>query len=92
MASNKTFAAVRHSLEAVMRGDFSDIRLPPDVQKARVTKVLNSELTAKQRSCVLRAMQGQSLSSIAREDGVCLSTVSRNFHRGMKRLQRFLRY
>lgn len=92
MASNKTSAAVRHSLEAVLNGEFSDIRLPPDVQKARVAKVLQNELTPTQRSCVVRAMNGQTLSSIATEDGVCLSTVSRNFHRGMDRLRRFLRY
>lgn len=84
--------AILHSLEEVKAGSFSDIRLPPQVQKARIARVMQNELTEKQRYYVARAMQGASLSQIARDDGVCLSTVSRTFHRGMNRLRRFLRY
>ena len=90
--SSQTTSAILHSLQEVREGSFSDLRLSPQVQKVRIARVMENELTEKQRNCVARAMRGLSLSQIAREDGVSLSTVSRTFHRGMRRLRRFLRY
>ena len=73
--------------------DYSDLRLPPQIQLKRVKKVMEKELTPLQRE-VLEAVYflGKSQSSIALERGVNRSTVSRTLHRAEQRLRRFLRY
>ena len=73
--------------------DYSDLRLPPQVQLRRVKKVIATELTPLQRE-VLEAVyfSGKSQSSIALERGVSRSTVCRTLHRAEQRLRRFLRY
>ena len=89
---SRTSNAISRAVREVNAGSFSDIRLPANVQKLRVARVIENELTEKQRSCVVRVFQGQTLTEISKADGVSLSTTSRTFHRGMKRLRRFLRY
>ena len=90
--SSRTTSALRNAAKEACTGNYSDIRLPPDVQKKRVAAVLQNELTEKQKSCVLRVLSGCSIREIALQDGVCPSTISRTFHRGMSRLRRFMRY
>lgn len=72
--------------------EYSDIRLPKDVQARRVASVLENELTEAQRDIVIRVMRGEPQVQIAREKGVDPSTVSRTYKRGINRLKRFLRY
>ena len=71
---------------------YSDIRLPAEVQKRRVAAVLENELTARQREIVTRVMAGEKQVDIAASLGVSRATVCRTYKRGIKRLQRFLRY
>ncbi len=73
--------------------DYSDLRLPPDIQLRRVRKVMAAELTQNQRE-VLEGVyfQGKSQKELARELGVNPSTVCRTLHRAENRLRRFLRY
>lgn len=77
---------------SMMFEQFSDIRLPPEVQKRRVAAVMKNELTPCQREIVARVIRGDSQAQIAAERGVSRSTVSRTYKRGITRLQRFLRY
>ena len=51
------------------------------------------ELTARQRQLIkLYYVDGKSMSDIARDLGVCVSTVSRTLERARNRLRRCLRY
>ncbi len=91
-ATSQTTIALRNAAQNTLEGNYSDIRLPADVQKRRVAAVLEHELTDRQRSCVVRVLGGMSIQEIAEQDGFSPSTISRTFHRGMNRLRRFLRY
>lgn len=73
--------------------DYTDLRLPRDVQLRRVQRVMREELTQLQR-LVLEAVYfgGKSQAEIAQERGVSRSTVCRTLHRAETRLRRFLRY
>lgn len=73
--------------------DYTDPRLPRDVQLRRVQRVMREELTQLQR-LVLEAVYfgGKSQAEIAQERGVSRSTVCRTLHRAETRLRRFLRY
>lgn len=68
-------------------------RLPPNVQLERVNRVIQEELTEKQRLTLLAYyIQEQTITQIAQEQGVNKSTVSRTLKRAEARLRRFLRY
>lgn len=72
---------------------YSDLRLPPQVQTRRMQSVIEQELSSNQQE-VLRAVyfDCKSQAQVARERGVCPSTVSRTLRRAEARLKRFLRY
>lgn len=73
--------------------DYSDIRLPRQVQLRRMQRVINDELTPLQREVLLAVYYGgRSQAEIAEERGVNRSTVCRTLHRAEARLRRFLRY
>lgn len=73
--------------------DYSDLRLPPQIQLRRVKKVIASELTRMQREILEDVyFHGKTQSQIALERGVNRSTVCRTLHRAEQRLRRFLRY
>lgn len=73
--------------------EYSDLRLPPQVQLKRMRSVMEHELTERQRE-VLDAVYfgGKSQAQIAAERGVNRSTVCRTLQRAETRLRRFLRY
>lgn len=73
--------------------DYSDLRLPPQVQLRRLRRVMAAELTDCQRE-VLEAVYfgGKTQAQIAAERGVNRSTVCRTLRRAESRLRRFLRY
>lgn len=73
--------------------DYTDMRLPREVQLRRMQRVMHSELTDLQR-LVLEAVYfgGKTQAQIAEERGVSRSTVCRTLHRAEQRLRRFLRY
>lgn len=73
--------------------DYSDLRLPRQVQLRRIERVIQSELTSSQREVLLAVYYGgKTQAQIAKERGVSRSTICRTLHRAEQRLRRFLRY
>lgn len=73
--------------------EFSDIRLPREVQLQRVRKVIARELTPIQREILLAVyLGGKTQRQVAREREVSPSTVCRTLRRAEDRLRRCLRY
>ena len=73
--------------------EYSDLRLPPQIQLQRVKKVIATELTGLQREILEDVyFRGKKQCQIALERGVNRSTVCRTLHRAEDRLRRFLRY
>lgn len=73
--------------------EFSDIRLPREVQLQRVRKVIARELTPVQREILLAVyLGGKTQRQVAREREVSPSTVCRTLRRAEDRLRRCLRY
>ena len=73
--------------------DYSDLRLPRQVQLRRMERVIRDELTERQREVLLAVYYGgKSQAEIADERGVSRSTVCRTLRRAEARLRRFLRY
>ena len=68
-------------------------RLPRQVQLQRLKKVIVRELTDHQREILIAYyFQQKTMEQIARERGVCRSTVCRTLHRAEERVRRCLRY
>ncbi len=73
--------------------DYCGPRLPRGVQLQRLRRVIEAELTQNQREILIAYyFQEKSMSQIARERGVCASTVCRTLHRAENRVRRCLRY
>lgn len=73
--------------------EYSDPRLPRQVQLRRLQHVIENELTKLQRQVLEEVYYGgKSQKQIAQERGVSRSTVCRTLHRAETRLRRFLRY
>lgn len=68
-------------------------RLPRQVQLRRLRRVIEMELTQVQREVLIAYyFQEKTMAQIARERGVCRSSVCRTLHRGEDRVRRCLRY
>ena len=68
-------------------------RLPRQVQLKRLRRVIECELTDIQREILMAYyFQNKTMAQIARERGVCRSTVCRTIHRAEDRVRRCLRY
>lgn len=68
-------------------------RLPREVQRQRVSRVIQEELTPLQRETLLAYyIQEQTIPEIARARGVNKSTVSRTLRRAEAKLRKILRY
>lgn len=68
-------------------------RLPRQVQRQRVSQVIQEELTPLQRETLLAYyIQEQTIPEIARARGVNKSTVSRTLRRAEAKVRRLLRY
>lgn len=73
--------------------DYSDLRLPRQVQLRRIRRVISDELTPSQREILLAVYYGgKTQAQVAKDRGVSRSTVCRTLHRAEARLRRFLRY
>lgn len=71
----------------------ASLRLPKQVQLARMKRVIREELTElQQQTLTAYYFHGQNIPTIARERGVSKSTVSRTLHRAEDKLRRFLQY
>lgn len=73
--------------------EYSDIRLPREVQLRRLRAVINHELTPVQREIVEAIyFEGKTQAEVAYLRGVSRATVCRTLQRAEARLRRFLRY
>ena len=73
--------------------EYSDIRLPKQVQARRLRRVIEQELTDLQREILEDVyFRGKKQVQIAAERGINRSSVCRTLHRAEARLRRFLRY
>lgn len=71
----------------------ASIRLPPEVQRKRLYRVIQEELTDKQRQVLLAYyFENMTIIQIAAAQGVHKSTVWRTLRRAEERLKRYLRY
>ena len=69
------------------------LELPPEVQIQRILRVMDQELTQKQRAYLYAYyFDEQSISQIARRYGVHRSTVMHTLRRAEDRIRRFLTY
>ena len=72
---------------------YKGIRLPKEVQKQRVNRVIMEELTPIQREVLIAYyIQEQTMTQIAKDRGVHKSTVCRTLHRAEAKLRRYLKY
>ena len=72
---------------------YKGIRLPKEIQKQRVNRVIMEELTPIQREVLLAYyIQEQTMTQIAQDRGVHKSTVCRTLHRAEAKLRRYLKY
>ena len=68
-------------------------RLPPQTQMRRLRRVIEQELTQKQREIIIAYyFQDKTIPQIAAERGIQKSSVSRCLHRAEKRVRLCLRY
>ena len=68
-------------------------RLPREVQLRRLRRVIEKELTEKQRETLIAYyFQNKTMEQIAKDRGVNRSTVCRTLHRAEARVRRCLRY
>ena len=72
---------------------YKGIRMPKEIQKQRVHRVIMEELTPIQREVLIAYyIQEQTMTDIARDRGVHKSTVCRTLHRAEAKLRRYLKY
>ena len=68
-------------------------RLPREVQLRRLRRVIEMELTEKQRQVLIAYyFQNKTMAQIAEERAINSSTVCRTLHRAEARVRRCLRY
>ena len=78
-----------------MKSILSDtaLRLPREVQLKRMERVIREELTENQREMLRKYyFEKQTMTQIARERGVSVSTVCRTVHRAEGKIRKFLKY
>ena len=72
---------------------YKGIRMPKEIQKQRVQRVIMEELTPNQREILIAYyIQEQTMTAIAQARGVHKSTVCRTLHRAEDKLRRYLKY
>lgn len=72
---------------------FSNVQLPPEVQRRRVRMVIEHELTETQRRAIVGYFfEKRTLRDLAAEWGVNPTSVWRAIQRGLRRMARCLRY
>ena len=80
-------------MKSILSEEVCSVRLPREVQKKRLQRVLREELTEHQRQTLIAYyFQEQSVPEIARNRGGNKTTVWRTLRRAEERLQRYLRY
>ena len=80
-------------MKSTLYDGYKGIRLPREVQRQRIQRVIEEELTPIQREVLIAYYIGdQTIPQIARDRGVQKSTISRTLHRAEDKLRRFLKY
>ena len=80
-------------MKDILCEDYEGPRLPANVQMKRIRRVMEQELTQKQREVMIAYyFQDKTIPQIAAERGIQKSSVSRCLHRAEKRVRRCLRY
>ena len=80
-------------MKDILNEGYEGPRLPPVVQRRRIRRVIEMELTQKQRETILAFyFQDKSITEIAAERGVHKSSVSRCLRRAVRKVRRWLRY
>lgn len=80
-------------MKAIDSEEYQGPRLPRQQQLQRMQRVIDHELTEKQRRAVIGYyIERKNMPELAREFGVCKSTVCRTIQRAEKRLRRCLKY
>lgn len=65
----------------------------PSSRISTLLEILENELTPHQRYAVTECLlHDRTFTDVARECGVSVGTISRNYHRGLKKLERFSKY
>ena len=81
------------AMRNILYDGYEGPRLPRQVQLRRLKKVIENELTDKQREVLIAYyFQNQTMAEIAQERGVCRSTVCRTLHRAEARVRRCVKY
>ena len=80
-------------MKNILCEDYEGPRLPPKQQMQRIRRVIEMELTERQRETILAYyFQDKSIPEIAAERGVHKSSVSRCLHRAERKIRLCLRY
>ena len=80
-------------MKNILYDGYLGVRLPMEVQKKRVKRVIEEELTEAQREILLAYYFGElTQTQIAAQRGVNKSTVCRTLHRAENNLRKFLKY
>ena len=80
-------------MKSILSEEVCSVRLPREVQKKRLQRVIREELTEHQRQTLIAYyFQELSVPEIARNRGVNKTTVWRTLRRAEERLKRYLRY
>ena len=80
-------------MKDILCEDYQGPRLPPKTQMQRIRRVIEKELTPKQREVILAYyFQDKNIPQIAAERGIRKSSVSRCLRRAEKKVRLCLRY
>lgn len=80
-------------MKSILYDGYRGPRLPKRVQLDRIRRVVEEELTDRQRETLIAYyFQDKNIPQIAKDRGVNKSTVSRTLKRAEAKLRRYLRY
>lgn len=78
--------------EAQAANEVGGYRLPPEVQRKRMERVIATKLTERQREYLGYCLAGESMQDVAKRLGVSPSTVCRTVHRAVRRARDYLQF
>lgn len=88
--TSRTLTAFSHEMAAA--DTVGGYRLPVEVQKRRLQRVLSTKLTDKQREYLGCCLEGNNMAEVAQKYGVSRSTVCRTVHRAIRRARDYLQF
>ncbi len=80
-------------MKSIESSEYEGPRLTREQQLHRLRRVMDAELTEKQRRAVVGYyLEHRNMSELARQYGVNKSTICRTIHRAEVRMRKFLKY